>query len=188
MSAISKFFFGRPSRLEQIPTTTPQQQNILNQLLEGLQGPLGAGLQNLQQLISGTPEALEAFQAPARTAFAQQTIPQILERFSGADAQRSSAFGQRLGQAGANLEQNLAAQKAQLQSQALSRLQGLLGTGLRSQFTTTQIPGETGFLQNLLSSLGQIGGGVGTTALTGGLSGLLAGKGFRPGVQRAFGF
>jgi hypothetical protein len=188
MTSLSKFFFGRPSRFEQIPTVTPQQQNILNQLLEGLQGPLGAGVQNLQQLLSGAPEAFEAFQAPARRSFFEQTVPQIAERFTGADAQRSSAFGQRLGQAGASLEENLAAQRAGLQSQALSQLQNLLGTGLRPQFATTQIPGQTGFLQNLLSSLGQVGGAVGTTALGGGLSGLLAGQGFRPGIQRSFGF
>lgn len=185
---LGSFLLGQPGRFEQLPTVTPGQQALLNQLIGGLGAPLGAGLQNLQQLLSGAPEAFEAFQAPARTAFMQQTIPQIAERFTGADAQRSSAFGQQLGAAGAGLEQQLAAQRAGLQSEALSQLRGLLGLAQQPQFVTQQIPAQPGALQGLISALGQAGGMAGTMALTGGLGGLLAGKGFRPGIQRAFGF
>ena len=171
MSSISEFFMGRPGRFEQLPTITPEQKSVLDQILGGIGGaggPLASGIQNLQQLLSGDPQAFEAFQAPARTAFEQQTVPGIAERFSGAGAQQSSAFGQTLGAAGANLEENLAAQRAGLQSQALQQLQGLLGQGMRPQFQTQQIPGETGFLHSLLNAMGQVGGTAGSMALGGG--------------------
>lgn len=198
MSSLSNFFLGTPGRFEQLPTVTPGQQSLMQQLIGGLggggfgQGPLGAGLgaglQNLQQILSGQPEAFQAFAAPARRAFQEQTIPGIAERFTGLGAQRSSAFGQQLGQAGAGLEEQLAGQRAGLQSQALQQLMSLLGQAQQPQFQTTQIPGTQGALQSLLGGLGQIGGAVGAGALTGGLGGLLAGRGFGAGVGRAFGF
>jgi hypothetical protein len=167
MSFLSNFLFGQKGKFEQLPTVTPQQKAILDQLLGGLGGPLGSGLENLQQLLSGDPEAFEAFAAPARTQFEQQTVPGIAERFTGLGegAQRSSAFGQTLGQAGAGLEEALSAQRAGLQSQALQQLQGLLGAGMTPQFQTAQIPGQGGALQGLFSSLGQLGGGLGSLGL-----------------------
>jgi len=188
MGGLSNFLFGRKGKIQQVPTVTPEQKGILDQLLGGMSGPLGSGLQNLQNILGGGPEAFQAFEAPARTAFQQQTIPQIAERFSGLGAQRSSAFGQTLGQAGANLEQNLAAQRAGLPSQALSQLQGLLGTGMTPQFGMQQVPGSSGALQGLMQMLGQGFGAVGQTALTGGLGGLMSGQGFGTGMRRGFGF
>jgi len=186
---MKEFFFGRPGSFEQLPTVTPEQKSILDQLLGGMGSPLGMGMQNLQQMLSGDPKAFEAFQAPARTAFRQQTVPGIAERFSGAGAQQSSAFGQTLGRAGANLEENLAAQRSGLQSQALSQLQGLIGSGMQSQFTTQQIPAQSGFLQSLMNMLGQIGGQTGGMALGGGFGGLMAPGGtFGGGVNKAFGY
>lgn len=185
---------GTPGKFEQLPTVTPEQKGLLDQLLAAIGGtgamggPLGSGLQNLQNILGGGPEAFEAFQAPARTAFQQQTVPMIAERFSGLGAQQSSAFGQALGQAGAGLEERLAAQRAGLQSQALGQLQSLLGQGLTPQFTTQQIPGQLGALQGLFGGLGTTLGGVGTTALGGGFGGLLSGKEFGTGMRRGFGF
>lgn len=178
MSSLSRFFMGTPGKFEQLPTVTPEQKGILDQLLGGLGGPLGSGLQNLQQLLSGAPEAFEAFAAPARTSFMQQTVPGIAERFTGAGAQRSSAFGQALGAAGAGLEEQLAAQRAGLQSQALGQLQNLLGVGLTPQFQTAQIPGQPGALQGLLGGIGTGLGTLGTLGLGGGLQNLLSGLSF----------
>lgn len=170
MSSIWNFLFGKEGKTEQLPAISPEQQQLLNQLLSGIGGPLGAGFGNLQQLLSGDPEAFEAFQAPARTAFEQQTVPGIAERFTGAGAQSSSAFGQTLGQAGANLEEQLSAQRAGLQSQAMQQLQGLLGTGLGTKpfgYETSQ-PTQ-GFLGGLAPGIGMgIGGGA-----MGGMGGLM---------------
>lgn len=194
MSSFRDFFLGTPAGFQQVPTGTQGQQDLIQQLIQGLMGggtgggPLGAGLGNLQGILSGDPKAFEAFAAPARRQFQEQTIPGIAERFSGQGAQSSSAFGQQLGAAGAGLEESLSAQRAALQSQALSQLQGLLGQAGQSQFQTFEQQAQPGFLQSLLSALGQIGGQVGSTALGGGLGGLLAGKGFKTGVGKQFGF
>lgn len=194
MSSFRDFFLGTPAGFQQTPTGTPGQQGLIEQLIAGLSGggtgggPLGAGLGNLQGILSGDPQAFEAFAAPARTAFEQRTVPGIAERFSGVDAQSSSAFGQQLGSAAAGLEEQLSAQRGGLQSQALSQLQGLLGQAQQPQFQTQEIAAQPGFLQSLLSALGQFGGQFGSAALGGGLGGLIAGKGFRTGAGKQFGF
>lgn len=188
MSTLSQFLFGRPGRLEQIPTVTPEQERMYSQILGGIGAPLGVGLENLQQLLTRRPEAFEAFQAPAMREFREQIIPEIAERFTGLGAQRSSVFPQQLGAAAAGLEERLAAQRAGLQSQALQQLMSLLGIGLQPQFQTMQIPGTEGLAQPFMRGLGTAIGGIGGTALTGGLGGLLAGQGFRRGMRQSFGF
>lgn len=191
MSFLSNFLTGSPGRFEQLPTITPEQKSIFDQILQsigGAGGPLGSGIQNLQNILSGDPGAFEAFEAPARTAFQQKTIPGIAERFTGAGAQESSGFTQSLGAAGAGLEENLAAQRAQLQSGALTQLQSLLSGALQPQFTTQGIPGQQGALQGILQALGGAFGGAGGAAIGGGLGGLFSGKGFGAGVQKGFGF
>ena len=89
----------------------------------------------------------------ARTDFAQQTIPSIAERFSGLGAQRSSAFGQQLGQAGAGLESNLAAQGAQYGLESNRALQNLLGIGLTPQYETSYSGGREGEGSKAVNSL-----------------------------------
>lgn len=158
MSALSRFFFGSPSGYDQVPTMNPQQQQFLQQLLSQLQGPLSQGIGNLEGILSGRPEAFEAFEAPARKAFEERTVPGIAERFTGIGGQRSSAFGQQLGQAASDLETNLSAQRAGLQSQALQQLMALLGQGTQPQFQTSFRPQSPGFLQGLFGGLGQFGG------------------------------
>jgi len=161
MGGFSDFFLGRGGRTEQVPTVTPQQKGVLDQILGGLGGQgfgggaLGSGLQNIFNLLSGDQGALDAFQAPAIRQFEEQTVPGIAERFSGlgAGAQRSSAFGQQLGAAGAGLAENLSAQRAGLQSDALSQLRGLLGMGLGPQFQNQQIPGSEGAIHGILQGL-----------------------------------
>jgi len=189
MSSLSQFFLGTPQRFEQLPTGTQGQQDLIQQLISGLSGgqtgggALGAGLGNLQQLLSGDPSAFEAFAAPARRQFQEQTVPGIAERFTGIGGQRSSAFGQQLGQAAAGLEETLSAQRGQLQSQALNQLMGFLGQSQAPQFQTANIESQPGFLQSLLSAVGQFGG----QALTGGLGGLIGGQGFRSGASQGLG-
>ena len=76
--------------------------------------------------------------------FNQQTIPGLQERFTGAGGQRSSAFGQQLGQAGADLNVNLEALRErsqfgaeQIMSNRLGNISQYLGgqqnLGLRAQ-------------------------------------------------------
>ena len=91
------WLFGRGNELKQLPTVNKQQSDIINQL--GKQGL--SGIQN-------TNTSFEPIANQARQNFAQKTIPSLAERFTSAGGQRSSAFGQQLGGAGAELESNLA--------------------------------------------------------------------------------
>lgn len=166
MGSIGDFFFGQKGSIQNLPVLSREQQDLLGQLLGGLGGPLGLGLNNLTQMLSGSPEALEAFQRPAMRQFEQEIVPGIAERFTQAGGQRSSAFGQQLGQAGANLAENLSAQRAGLQQNSLQQLLALLGQGLGTQtFKPFQIPGSSGFLQGLSGGIGSGLGSFGSLGL-----------------------
>lgn len=155
------------SRLQRFPTLSKDQQNILKEfqkkpskekfhrpkiheeathllrsaLKKGIPGsPVEMAGQNfLQNLLSRTPEQqLQNFEEPYLRQFREQTVPEIAERFTGQDAQRSSAFAQTMGQAGAGLSENLASIKGNLINQLLGQqLQGAnVGLGY------SQLPGQ----------------------------------------------
>lgn len=167
MSFFKDLIFGKEAQTKQLPTMNPQQMALLQQLLGGLGAPLGQGLENISGLLSGSPEALQAYQAPIMRQFKESIIPGIAEKFSGGDAQGSSAFTNALGSAGAGLAENLAAQKAQLSQNALQQLMSLLGTGLGAQpFAYSQTPATNSPLAGLAGAFGQglglsFGGGLG---------------------------
>ena len=148
--AFLDFLFGKGEQLQQVPRFTEQQQTALSQLLQGAQQGLPGGLNFLQSILGQTPEAMKQFEAPAMRQFEEEILPSIAERFTGQlgeGAQRSSAFGQQLGQAGAGLSERLGAQRAGLGSQALQQLMQILGTGLTPQFETLFRPRQPGFLE-----------------------------------------
>lgn len=196
-STFKQSLLGTPGRIQALPNFSKEQQGLLGQLVGGLGGQggaLGGGLDVLKQLLGG---GSGSFQDQAQRQFQEQTIPGLAERFSGmgAGAQQSSAFGQQLGQAGAGLAENLAAQRSQFQQAGLSQLQSLLGTSLTSPFSHQLIPGQQGGLQKLLGGFGQaagagIGQGIGAAGgqsifnfLTGGGRGsnIQSGQMFSPG-------
>lgn len=134
-----EFFGGTNPTSGVISNLTPQQQFALNTAL----------MQYLQNI---NPNAFnfEPIANQARQNFGQNTIPSIAERFTSMGAQKSSAFPQLLGQAGADLDTNLAALSSQhgLQSQGL--LQNLLQLGLRPQLEHVYQPGQPGALQGAI--------------------------------------
>lgn len=166
-------------------TFNPAQQQGFQQLIQQLLGQGGqqtnvaqnpafqSGQSYLQQLLSGSPEAFQNFEAPFKRQFEEQTIPALAERFSGlgAGAQSSSAFQQALGQAGAGLSENLAQLRSALQMQALPQAQqyaqqpfqnllSLLGIN-----TQAILPKTPSFLQNLGTYLaGNVSKGAGMLA------------------------
>jgi len=162
--AFLDFLFGKGEKTEQFQNFTPEQQGSLNEILGGARSQLPSGFDFLSSILSGSPEAQARFEAPARRAFAEETLPSIAERFTGLGAQKSSAFGQQLGKAGAALEENLAAQRAGRSFDALSQLQQLLGTGLTQQFDNVFRPATTGFLGGLGEGAAQGLGQAGTIA------------------------
>lgn len=135
------FLFGSQSSINQIPTVTPEVASALSQLLQ-------QGLSGIQNPQAGFQPIAEQ----ARTQFQQQTVPSIAERFSGLGAQRSSAFGQQLGAAGAGLEQNLASLGAQYGLQNRQGLLQQLQLAMKPQFENAFIPGQSGFLSSLLGT------------------------------------
>lgn len=152
------FLGGDPGGFSQHSTMTPEQMQQINQLLGGLQGPTGAGLDYIQGILSDDPGAFADFEAPFKQQFEQETVPMIAERFAGLNAGSSSAMNQTLGQAGSDLSTQLAGLRANLKQGALSQLQGLMGQGLQPTFQTAYQPGTPGFLGSLGSSASQAGG------------------------------
>lgn len=165
-SGARNFFLGTPARTEQVQNFTQPQQNAFSQILQQAL----SGLQNPQS-------GFEPIANQARSQFQRKTIPSIMERFSGMDAQRSSAFGQDLGEAGSQLEEALAALSSQYGLQQQGLLQNLLGTGLTPQFDTIMHQRAPGFLESLGSGLsGAVGQGLGMASggAFGGISSLLS--------------
>lgn len=159
--AIGQFLFGRPGEFQQIDRFgSGQQQGIM---------------QALQQALAGMQDPTKGFEPiaqQARMGFEQQTLPSIAERFSGMNGQRSSAFSQALGQAGAGLESNLAAQQAQFGQQNLQTLLSMLGLGLTPTFETAYRPQEQGFIPGAINAFAQ-GIGAGMTGGAGAAGGNL---------------
>lgn len=179
------FLFGTKAKTEKLPTMNEGQMGLLQQLLDGLGVPTGQGLDYLSSILSNEPGAFDAFEAPFKTQFEQQTVPGIAEQFSalGAGSQGSSAFGQALGQAGANLQENLSAQRAQLRNQALGQLGQLLNQGLgQKTFGYQQTPAQGGFLQGLAPGIGSMFSPT-LNSLGSGLSGFLGGGSFGKGYR-----
>lgn len=179
--ALLDFLFGSRDKLQKVPTMTPQQNQVLSQLLSQLglggQGTTGGNFQGanqyLSELLSGDENAYRQFEAPYMRQFNEQTIPGLAERFAGAGAQggalSSSGFGQALGAAGAGLQENLASLRAGLRGGAATQAQGQynqqLGLGLGAQpfgYQTRQ--GSSGLIPNLL---GHLGAGLNPGAVSG---------------------
>lgn len=149
------------SQTSQVQRFSPQQTGVMNQALSGFGQQLPGAFSYLQGILGNEPGAFQNFEAPFKRQFNEQIIPSIAERFSGlgSGAQRSSAFQQALGQAGASLTENLASLRSGLQSNALSQLLGIGQLGLTPQFESIYQPGSMGGLQRFGASLG---GGIGT--------------------------
>lgn len=168
MSSILDFLFGKKGKIEQLPTISPQQQELLNKMLSGTSGLIPGAFSSLGEMLSEGPSPWEQ---SAKRQFSEEIIPQIAERFSsiGEGAQRSSAFGQQLGQAGAGLAERLGAMRAGERQNSLNTLFSLLQSGLGQRtFGYREQAPQPGFAQNILSSLGGIGGGIFGNWLSGG--------------------
>jgi hypothetical protein len=137
------FFSATPAKTLNLPTLDPEQ-------LSALRTTLSAGLANLQQPYQG----FEPIAQQARTRFQQQTVPSLVERFTGTGGALSSpSFASQLGRAGAGLETGLAALQSQYGLQ--NRAQGLnmLNLGLRPTFQPLFQPEQPSGLEALVGSI-----------------------------------
>ena len=129
------------------------------------------GLSYILDLIGGSPESRQAFEAPYREQFEQYTVPTIAERFAGmgtgAGALSSSSLYNTLAQAGKSLETDLASMHEQQRMNALSQLLPFLQqpysnkiSALNYQPQKQQKPSIWGPLGGLAGmGLGFLGGG-----------------------------
>lgn len=174
--ALKEALLGTPGGIKQIPLGTPEQNQAVNSLLPLLQGRLQSNL--------ASKDTFEPIAQQARRNFATQTVPSLAERFSAMGSNRgSSGLIGSLGAAGADLDSNLAALKAQYGLQEQGNLNSLLNTLLSPQFQNLNIPSQPGFLEATApyaakGLLGGLGGGSSAGDLAGlGLSGALTGAG-----------
>lgn len=168
----SKLTEKKPS-MEKFDVLDPQQKAFQQQILQLFSGQGGGQmsgpLAELQKMISGDPESMKAFEDPIKRQFNEQIVPGLAERFSGAGAgaQRSSAFQQALGGAGADLSERLASLKGQMKIQGLQGLIPFLQQAFQPSFGLMQKQGG-GFLSNLLGGFaGGIAPGAGMAASQG---------------------
>lgn len=144
--------------ISQIPLLTPQQQGLQNQLISQLMPLLQSSQRNQFNF--------EPIANQARSNFYNQTIPSLAERFSSMGGIGSSGFRNTLGQAGAGLEESLAALQSQygLQQQGMnqSNLINLLGLGLKAPFENIYQQPSPGFGASFGQGLGQATGFTGT--------------------------
>ncbi len=183
MAGFSDWLFGSPDKLKKVPTGTPEQQGLHNNILQQAMGMSqgGGGYNQAQQyynsLLQPGNDAYQNFAAPYMQQFQEQTLPGIAERFAGAGALSSSGFGQALGGAGAGLQSQLAQLFAQLQSQAAgqqtNQYNQLAQTGLNYQpFAYQNKAGSQGMLGPMATGLGAALGGPLGGALGAGISSL----------------
>jgi len=124
--------------------TTAVQAPRFNQQTQGMFDQLGqqgmAGMQNLPNVDFAPIEKEMTSQ------FYQDVIPRLKEQFTSVGGQRSGAFQQTLGAAGAGLQERLASTKQgfnmQNRGQEISRLMSMLQMGSQPQFDTNFIPPE----------------------------------------------
>ncbi len=129
--------FLNKDKMSKVSTMSKGQQGILNQLMQMInpQGQLGQGMQQginyQQQLMDPSSQAVNQFAQPYMDQFNNQTIPGLAERFAGYGGMggglSSSGFGQSIGAAGGQLQNQLAALKSGLGQQAANSLMGQYG-------------------------------------------------------------
>lgn len=178
---LEKFFPGKKHSYEQVPTMTGGQRGLLDQMMASLGGqgqmggPMGQGMNYLSQMISGSPEDMQAFERPAMRQFNEQIVPGLAERFSslGSGSQGSSAFGQALGGAGAGLAERLQMIRSHLQSNAMDQLSRLFGYGMEAKpFATAVQPGQGGWGAAVQPGMSQLGGQMGLLGMMRALNGI----------------
>jgi hypothetical protein len=167
MVSFKKMLFGSKPKVRRTSKYRPEQEDFFNQMLSGAQGGQTniPGMDFLQQLAGGGQGAYDVFEAPALRQFNEQIIPGIANRFSsgGLGGQSSQAFQHSLNTAGTRMAEDLAAQRAGLQSGAMDQLLGYGQQGAAPRDIISRDPGAKGALVKLLEqemeNFGYGGGG-----------------------------
>lgn len=148
-------FFGKPGEFQQLPTMTPEQQ----QLMQNIMGGVGQGMDFYQGILGGDTTQLEKLSAPLTRQFEREIVPGIAGRFAGGNSMRGSAFQNALGRAATDLETNIGSLQANLLNQAAGGLTGMAGLGLQPTFQNIYRPQTPGGIDALGQGLGAMGAG-----------------------------
>ena len=169
------FLFGKKEKMQQIPTMTGGQSQLLNDYVGALTGkqqmggPMGQNLSFLSDLLSGSPETMDKFSAPYMRQFNEQVVPGIAERFAGMGSGGnllSGSFGQQMGQAGAGLEEQLASMRGQMGLQASGILGNMMGQAFGARpFENVMRPATPGLFGSMAPGFGQGAGNIGSMYL-----------------------
>lgn len=162
MPKISDILFGKKPKLKQVSTLSPEQQQLMKLITEGLSKGEGA----FKDLFGGFDKG--AFDAgvtqPALQNFKENILPMVQEKFIAGNQVGGTGMQRGMLREGGNLQARLAemmyqAQQAQKQNQ-FGGLQTALGT---RPFENVYKSGTTGiaqkFLGGLSPGLGQMGDG-----------------------------
>lgn len=148
-----------------MPSLSPEQMQLFQQLMGGASGGIGSGLSHLSNLASGDQSYFDQLEAPVLRQFGQLQ-GNIASRFSGmgSGARRSSGFQNTTNAAAQELAESLSSRRLQYQQDAIRQLLGLgselLGT---RQFENALIPRKKSFWQELLGGAAPgIGQGIGS--------------------------
>lgn len=172
---------GPQGQLKKVDVLNKQQRGFLKDLFQNLSGSqmniggsptFQAGESYLQNLLSGSPEAMKSFEQPAMTQFEQEIMPNLSEQFAGVGGLSSSGFQNSANAAKMNLAERLQAMRSGLQMQALPQAlqygqmpvenayrMAHLGLGTPA-FGYQNRPGQPGMMAGLGAGLGQNAPGI----------------------------
>jgi hypothetical protein len=205
--------FGKEKYMK-FPNMTKKQNALLQELTKGAmpgqqtsleKNPLyQKGSAYLQDLLSQSPQALEAYKAPILQNFQEDILPQIISKYGGTSPENSSALRNELSRAGTDLGTRLGALRGELQGQGvegalryaaapedLRTNQQQLSLGTRPYNAVYRPPTPPGSYQAqpswLQSFLGGAAPGIGSAigAGIGGPAGASIGQGIGSGVGNA---
>jgi len=158
--SFNNFLFGSGPKTEQISALTPEQQDLLANLIDKIMsGSGGFGFDEDFFQKSFVDSALQEFD--------QRIAPQIQQKaIGGGFGGATSGINSSIAQEGARLEGNLASKRGDLLNQALDR--GLQASGLAlgtKPFGLQQTEGSSGLFGDIASGIGGgFAGGFGKQA------------------------
>lgn len=152
---MANFLMGTPSRFEKIKRFRPGAEAGIEQMLSQALG----GLQ-------GGPPSFEPIRERAMKTYHQDIVPSLMERFTGAGAQRSGGFQEALSRSGTDLSSTLAGMESQFGQQQHQNLMQMLGVGLTPTEETGYFGGREGAMGPISQYAGKylpaLGGAAGT--------------------------
>lgn len=166
MPKLSDFLFGKKDKVKQAGTLTPEQEQLMKLISEGLTSGSGP----FADIFGGfnKKEFEEGVTQPALKNFQENVLPMIQEKFIAGNQVLGSGMRQGQLKAATDLQSQLAQLMYEAQQGAkgnkLSGLQALLGT---KGFENIYKQGKTGAVPALLQGAGQAAGQAAGAAIAG---------------------